>query len=175
MCQLWILFLLIILRINGGNTTNSNLSQMRICQLRCVAKCVIDDKNDKIGDKKICWETCDGNINEGPKPEIPKDIKWFYTPSYSINITWIGDGTLYLLKMIKKIGNNEYSYHFLTTTTTQLNYTKSETNFCNPLLFQLASVTTAGISNFSNVQEIPASSPEIIENLTVKSMEYIVS
>uniref|UniRef100_A0AAF5PSU9 Receptor protein-tyrosine kinase n=1 Tax=Wuchereria bancrofti TaxID=6293 RepID=A0AAF5PSU9_WUCBA len=192
MCQLWILFLFIILRINGGDTTNSDLSQIRICQLRCVAKCVIDDKqsskyceeqcnksmandlcDDKIRDKKICWETCGGNINEGPKPEIPKHIKWIYTPSYSINITWNGNGTLYLLKIMKKVGDNEYSHQFLTTTTSQLNYTKSETNFCNPLLFQLASVTTGGISNFSNVQEIPATSPEIVENLTVKSMEYI--
>ncbi|EJW79282.1 hypothetical protein WUBG_09809, partial [Wuchereria bancrofti] len=68
--------------------------------------------DDKIRDKKICWETCGGNINEGPKPEIPKHIKWIYTPSYSINITWNGNGTLYLLKIMKKVGDNEYSHQF---------------------------------------------------------------
>ncbi|EFO21933.2 kinase domain-containing protein [Loa loa] len=130
---------------------------------------------DKVRDKEFCWKTCGGNLNEEPEPEIPKNIKWVYTPSYSINITWDGDGTLYLLEMTNKSEDNEYGQYFLTTTTSLLNYTKLETNFCNPLLFRLASVTSGGVSNFSDVLEIPATSPDIVQNLTVQSMEYIVS
>ncbi|CAG9540504.1 unnamed protein product [Cercopithifilaria johnstoni] len=129
--------------------------------------------SNKTRDKDFCWKTCGGNLNEGPKPEIPKDIKWAYTPSYSINITWNGDGILYLLEMVEKSDENEYGHDFLITTTSLLNYTKSETDFCNPLLFRLASVTSGGVSNFSSIQEIPPTLPEIVENVTVQSMEYV--
>lgn len=44
MYQLWIFSLLIILQESSGNTKDSDLSQVRICQLRCVAKCVTDEK-----------------------------------------------------------------------------------------------------------------------------------
>ncbi|MCP9257066.1 Protein tyrosine kinase [Dirofilaria immitis] len=138
MNQLWVLILFIILfLINGGKTINSDLSQARICQLRCISKCVVHDKqssnycedeckknmandlcSDKIRDKEFCWKTCGGNLNEGPEPEIPKFIKWAYTPSHSINITWDGDEAF-------------------------------------------------------DIQEIPPSSPEIVQNITVRSMEYI--
>lgn len=56
-----------------------------------------------------------------------------------------------------------------------MNYEKSKRNFCNPLFGRLASVTGNGVSNFSDVVEIPATSPDIAQNLTVHSMEYIVS
>ncbi|VDK81273.1 unnamed protein product [Onchocerca ochengi] len=193
MYQLWVLFLFIILLlINGEKSINSDLSQVRICQLRCIAKCIIDDKQssdyceeqckknvandlcgDKIRDKEFCWKTCGGNLNEGTKPEKPKSIKWSYTPSYSINITWDGDGTLYLLEMMKKSGGNQYVQNVLSSTTSLINYTKSEIDFCNVLLFRIASVTSGGISNFSDVQRIPPSSPEIVQNITVQSLEYI--
>ncbi|VBB25353.1 unnamed protein product [Acanthocheilonema viteae] len=128
MYQLWILLLFVTSQINGGNL---DLSRMRICQLRCIAKCVIDDENDKTGDKEFCWKTCGSNLNEESKPEIPKHIEWAYTPYYSINITWNGNGTLYLLEMARKSRDND------------------------------------------NIQEIPPTSPDIVKNLTVQSMEYI--
>ncbi|KAM3716444.1 putative tyrosine-protein kinase [Dirofilaria immitis] len=193
MNQLWVLILFIILfLINGGKTINSDLSQARICQLRCISKCVVHDKqssnycedeckknmandlcSDKIRDKEFCWKTCGGNLNEGPEPEIPKFIKWAYTPSHSINITWDGDEALYLLEMMKKSDHKQHIQNFLLTTTSLINYTKSEIDFCNILEFRLLSVTSGGVSNFSDIQEIPPSSPEIVQNITVRSMEYI--
>lgn len=70
-------------------------------------------QGDKVRDKEFCWKTCGGNLNEGPRPEIPTHIKWAYTPSYSINITWDGDGILYLLEMRDKFVDNEYSNDFV--------------------------------------------------------------
>lgn len=66
-------------------------------------------QSDKTRNEEFCWKTCEGKLNEGSEPEIPKNIEWAYTPSYSINITWDGNGTLYLFE----IANSENRDHFV--------------------------------------------------------------
>ncbi|VDN07934.1 unnamed protein product [Thelazia callipaeda] len=152
------------------------MQSARYCEEQC-EKSIEDDLCDnKIKDKEFCWRTCGGILNEGPKPEIPNHIRWTYTPSYAINITWDGNGVIYLLEVSKESETvEEYVEDILLVNTSLVNYTKSEMNFCDTLFFRLATVTSGGVSNFSEIQEIAASAPEIVQNLTVQSMEFIVS
>ncbi|VDN41648.1 unnamed protein product [Gongylonema pulchrum] len=148
------------------------------CENQCSRSITDDDlcgNKTKNKDKEFCWRTCGGILNEGPQPKTPSQLSWTFTPSYAIDITWHGDGTFFLLELSAISENqNERVENIIITTASLKNYTKSAANFCKTLLFRVASVTSGGVSDYSDAHTISAPAPEITSNVTVHSMEYIL-
>lgn len=159
-------------------------------------------QDDREKDKDFCWKTCGGVLTEGPKPATPYDLQVEYTPSYTVNVTWDGNGDFYLIEIAKdNIHLNEYvdevvsftkiiklkikffKFKFLnlifflqlTMNNSLINFEKSKDSFCDSLSFRVAMIKPGGVSDFSEIFELPAPAPDIIQNITVESMRYIVS
>uniref|UniRef100_F1KSW7 Tyrosine-protein kinase n=1 Tax=Ascaris suum TaxID=6253 RepID=F1KSW7_ASCSU len=165
----------------------NELTDPQKCQLRCIAKCFIDDKLElSICEKKCenfgkvdlcnnsqCWNSCNDLSIGAPNNNIPMDISYSSITSSLIKITWNGfDDSLYLIQLALE-DNFTTEYQIVSAEEYDLNRSKNIASFCDEISVRVASFNPTGVSSFSSAVTIEAPIPEMSADLNVLSMTFI--